>query len=77
MKKMLSDRNRLVDLGPPRGLRFGGNGFAAMNTRGENAFHFMDKFDISFQFKTFASNGLLYMLKQSTVSLLFDLLTFP
>jgi len=53
-------------LGPPRGLRFGGNGFAAMNTRGENAFHFMDKFDISFQFKTFASNGLLYMLKQST-----------
>ncbi|KAF2360979.1 Laminin G domain [Trinorchestia longiramus] len=59
------ERSRLVDLVPPTGLRFSGNGYAAMHTRDENAFHFADKFDISLKFKTFSNDGLLFILRQS------------
>lgn len=59
-----------MDLVPPTGLRFGGSGYAAMHTRDENAFHFMDKFDISLKFKTFSNDGLLFVLRQSPTEFL-------
>ncbi|XP_018008782.1 laminin subunit alpha [Hyalella azteca] len=59
------ERNRLVDLVPPTGLRFSGSGYAAIHTRDENAFHFADKFDISLKFKSFSDDGLLFVLRES------------
>ncbi|XP_069164876.1 laminin subunit alpha isoform X2 [Procambarus clarkii] len=54
------ERDRLVDLAPPTGLRFNGNGYAAMDTR--NGYRFKKQFDLQMDFKTYAEDGILFMI---------------
>lgn len=54
------ERDRLVDLVPPTGLRFDGNGYAAMDTR--NGYRFKKKFDLQLDFKTYAEDGILFFI---------------
>ncbi|KAK8725473.1 hypothetical protein OTU49_010877, partial [Cherax quadricarinatus] len=54
------ERDRLVDLAPPTGLRFDGNGYAAMDTR--NGYRFKRQFDIQMDFKTYAEDGILFII---------------
>ncbi|XP_064094479.1 laminin subunit alpha-like isoform X2 [Macrobrachium nipponense] len=54
------ERDKLVDLKPVTGLRFDGNGYAALDTR--NGYRFQKLFDIQIDFKTFAEDGILFMI---------------
>ncbi|XP_047502805.1 laminin subunit alpha-like isoform X1 [Penaeus chinensis] len=54
------ERDQLVDLVPPTGLRFDGNGYAAMDTR--NGYRFKKKFDLQLDFKTYAEDGILFFI---------------
>ncbi|XP_071537849.1 laminin subunit alpha isoform X2 [Panulirus ornatus] len=57
------ERDRLVDLVPPTGLRFDGNGYAAMDTR--DGYRFERLFDLQLSFKTYAEDGILFMIHGS------------
>ncbi|XP_050725715.1 laminin subunit alpha-like isoform X5 [Eriocheir sinensis] len=53
-------RDSFVDLVPPTGLRFNGEGYAALDTR--NGFSFERQFDLQLNFKTYAEDGILFMI---------------
>ncbi|XP_042212496.1 laminin subunit alpha-like isoform X1 [Homarus americanus] len=54
------ERDRLVDLVPPTGLRFDGNGYAALDTR--NGYRFRMQFDVQMDFKTYLEDGILFII---------------
>lgn len=56
-----------MDLVPPTGLRFNGDGYAALDTR--NGFSFEREFDLLLNFKTYAEDGILFMITGGPVSI--------
>lgn len=60
-------RDSFVDLVPPTGLRFNGEGYAALDTR--NGFNFERQFDLQLNFKTYAEDGILFMITGGPVSM--------
>lgn len=52
------ERNKLVNLQSSTGYRFNGNGFVVMDAR---SYSFRGKSDIQLRFKTFATEGLLFL----------------
>lgn len=52
-------RNKFVNLRPSTGYRFNGNGYAILNAR---SFNLRSRADIQLKFKTFASEGLIFLI---------------
>lgn len=52
------ERDKLVNLHPSTGYRFNGNGYAVLDVR---SYPFRSKSDIKLSFKTFATEGLLFL----------------
>lgn len=53
------ERNKLVNLKPSTGYRFNGNGYAILDAR---SFNLRSRSDIQLKFKTFADEGLLFLI---------------
>ncbi|CAH0547112.1 unnamed protein product [Brassicogethes aeneus] len=64
------ERDKLVDLEPSTGFRFNGNGYAILNARSYPIRH---KSDIHLAFKTFASEGLLFLAGNSNTFIALEL----
>lgn len=56
----------MVDLAPVTGLRFSGDGYAAMNTSG--GYRLTNQFYLQLDFKTYAEDGILFMVTGEQVS---------
>ena len=62
--KGVKERDTLVDLVPPTGYRFDGNGYAIVSTKTANIQWNTRKFWITLRFKTFAEDGLILLIHE-------------
>ncbi|KAK9871509.1 hypothetical protein WA026_012880 [Henosepilachna vigintioctopunctata] len=63
-------RNKLLNVQPATGFRFNGNGYAVFNARSFNLRH---RSDIQLKFKTFASDGLLFLAEKDNTFISLEL----
>lgn len=59
-----NERDTLFDFAPPTGFRFDRNGFAVMSMKAAKIQWDALKFRITLRFKTFAENGLIFLMKR-------------
>ncbi|KYB28643.1 Laminin subunit alpha-like Protein [Tribolium castaneum] len=64
------ERDKLVNLQPSTGFRFNGNGYAILNAR---SYGFRTRSDIQLSFKTFATEGLLFLAGQDKTFIALEL----
>lgn len=64
------ERDKLVNLQPSTGFRFNGNGYAILNAR---SYGFRTRSDIQLAFKTFATEGLLFLAGQDKTFIALEL----
>ncbi|KAH0550044.1 laminin subunit alpha [Cotesia glomerata] len=59
------ERDKLIDFTPSTGLRFDRNGFAVLSMKTSQIRHDPSKFSLKMNFKTFAEDGLMYLMGKS------------